>query len=65
MKFMCPQAEGRVEMPWRKVMCPADSKRVPESGVRCAVSVLGSSAPKLAGRRWFEVRVAVSHSVPS
>ena len=29
MKFMCPQAEGRTEMPWRKETCPADITRVP------------------------------------
>ena len=51
---MCPQAEGRVEMPYWKEACPADITRVPESGavcglynreglgygVRCAVTVL-------------------------
>ena len=35
MKFMCPQAEGRAEMPWRKETYPADIMRVPGSGV-CA-----------------------------
>ena len=35
MKSMCPQAEGRAEMPWRKETYPADIMRVPGSGV-CA-----------------------------
>ena len=37
---MCPQAEGRVEMPYRKETCPADITRVPEIGVRCAGCII-------------------------
>ena len=34
MKFMCPQAEGRAEMPWRKETCPADITRCPPADSR-------------------------------
>ena len=52
MKFMCPQAEGRAEMPWRKETCPADITRVPEIGVRCAGCIIERDLGTASGDRF-------------
>ena len=56
---MCPQAEGRVEMPYRKETCPADIIRVPESGVRCAGCIIEKDLGTASGDR-FATRRSVA-----
>ena len=56
---MCPQAEGRVKKPCRKETCPADIKRVPESGVRCAGCTIERDLGTASGDR-FATRRSVA-----